>query len=337
MNRTHLSRLTTAVAAASLAAVLVAPLTAVAAPPSGWSISSTNLSTDGVSVGSTAGFQVVVKNAGPSNISSLYLLAGLNKDATSLITDTPVYVEAHDANGPVSCTSANGVICSFGATGPGRVITVTIAYTVPFTTGGSSIYFALNTTGVVTGGNNSHGDVISSLQTISLLPAQLSADTAGKWTTQNDDSLANQAIGGTNVQQTKLGGLASYIGTYVQDGTTVSFTCPKSTCKAKPFGQWSKVSVAGGQVQGSPFQITITIAKSQLPNNLVLGKVVVFHTLDNNGGTDVIGDTAAERCAATGPTTNNIGQGCLNASLDGSGNLVINVWVLRNGGFRGAA
>ena len=118
----------------------------------------------------------------------------------------------------------------------------------------------------------------------------------GSGTTQINDSLANAAIGGTNLQQTALRGLPSYIGTYVQDGSAVSFSCPKATCKAKPFGQWSKVSVAGGQAQAAPFQIKITIAKSQLPSNLTLSKVVVYHTLDNNGGTDVIGDVAAERC-----------------------------------------
>ena len=226
-------------------------------------------------------------------------------------------------------------MCAFGAVAPGRVITVTVAYTVPFAYGGSDIWFGLNTTGVVTGGNNSHGDVISSLESVTILPAELTADVAGKWTTQVNDSLANAAIGGTNLQQTALRGLPSYIGTYVQDGSAVSFSCPKSTCKAKPFGQWSKVSVAGGQAQAAPFQIKITIAKSQLPSNLTLSKVVVYHTLDNNGGTDAIGDISAERCDG-GPTSTNIGQGCIDPSLDAAGNLVIDVWVTRNGGFRGA-
>ena len=335
MSHTHLSRLTAAVAVASLAITLVGPLGALAAPPKGWSISSTNLSSDGVSVGSTAGFHVVVQNTGPSNISTLFLLAGANKDATALITDTPVYLSATDANGPVSCTPLNGVLCDFGAVPLGRVIDVTVAYTMPFGNGtGSDIFFALNTTGVVTGGNNSHGDVLASQQTVTILPAQLAADTAGKWTTQDGDTLANQPVGGANLQQTALHGLASYIGTYVQDGSTVSFNCPKATCKTKPFGQWSKVSVAGGQSQAAPFQITITIAKSQLPSNLSLANVVVYHTLDN-GTTEIIGDTAAERCPG-GPATASVGQGCIDPTLDGSGNLVINAWVLRNGGFRGA-
>ena len=95
------------------------------------------------------------------------------------------------------------------------------------------------------------------------------------------------------------------------------------------------MSVAGGQSQAAPFQIKITIAKSQLPSNLTLSKVVVYHTLDNNGGTEVIGDIAAERCDG-GPASNSIGQGCIDPSLDAAGNLVIDVWVTRNGGFRGA-
>src|SRR3954449_11123283 len=120
LNRTHATRLTAAFAAASLAAAMIGPLGALAAPPQGWSITSTNLSTDGVSVGSTAGFRVVVKNTGPSNISSLFLLAGVNRDATALITDAPVYLHAQDATGPVSCTPSNGTLCAFGAVGPGR-------------------------------------------------------------------------------------------------------------------------------------------------------------------------------------------------------------------------
>jgi len=315
---------------------MIGPLGALAAPPQGWSITSTNLSTDGVSIGSTAGFRVVVKNTGPSNISSLFLLAGANKDATTLITDAPPYIEAHDASGSVLCTPRNGVLCAFGAVGPGREIDVTVAYTMPFQTGsGSAIWFGLNTTGVVSGANSSHGDVISSPQTVTILLAD-QTDKAGKWTLQDNDSLANAPVGGTNLQQTKLRGLSSFIGTYVNDGPdVVPFSCPKATCKTKPFGQWSRVTVAGGQPQATPFQITITIAKSQLPNNVSLSNVVVYHTLDNNGGTDVIGDIAAERCDGGPAPAANIGQGCIDPSIDTAGNLVIDIWVTRNGGFRG--
>jgi len=333
LNRTHANRLTAAFAVASLAAALIAPLGALAAPPKGWAIDSTNLSSDGVSAGSTAGFRVVVKNTGPSNISSLFLLAGQNRDATTLIIDPTVYIEAHDASGSVNCVPANGTLCDFGAVPPGREIDVTVAYKVSFAYGGQDIWFGLNTTGVVSGANSSHGDVLSTLETVKILPAELSADEAGKWTTQGNDSLANAPVGGTNLQQTGLHGLASFIGTYVQDGSATSLACSKATGKAKPFGQCSKVSVAGGQSQAAPFQITITIAKSQLPSNLSLSKVVVYHTLDN-GVTDVIGDIAAERCPG-GTAATNIGQGCIDPSLDAAGNLVINVWVTRNGGFRG--
>src|SRR4029079_3849173 len=109
----------------------------------GWSVDSTNLSSEGVSAGSTAGFHVVVKNTGPSNISSLFLLASQNSDGTTLIADAPVYFDAHDASGTVTCTPSNGVLCAFGAVAPGRTIDVTVAYAVPFAYGGSDIYFAL--------------------------------------------------------------------------------------------------------------------------------------------------------------------------------------------------
>ena len=275
----------------------------------------------------------MVKNTGPSNISSLFLLAGVNQDATTLITDSPVYLEAHDANGPSSCTASNGTLCAFGAVPTGRVITVTVAYTVPFAYGGSDIWFGLNTTGVVTGGNNSHGDVTSSLESVTILPAELTADVAGKWTTQTNDSLANAAIGGTNLQQTALRGLPSYIGTYVQDGSPFVLVPRRRPARR------SRSAVVQGERRrwpgpGRAVPDQITIAKSQLPSNLTLSKVVVYHTLDK-GGTDAIGDVAAERCDG-GPTSNSIGQGCIDPSLDAAGNLVIDVWVTRNGGFRGA-
>ena len=68
----------------------------------------------------------------------------------------------------------------------------------------------------------------------------------------------------------------------------MTFNCPKSICKGKSFGQWSDVSVNFGTPSTTPFQITITVAASELPANPDLTKLVVFHVLDDNKTVETI-------------------------------------------------
>ena len=113
-----------------------------------------------MSDGSTQGFDITITNKGPSNISSLYLFD--NVDAT------PVYVNSSRAGCP---TEGQQFSCSFGALTKGQSITVRVAYDVSGDANGEyKIDFEINTTGVVAGGNNSHGDALVSKQIVKVIP-----------------------------------------------------------------------------------------------------------------------------------------------------------------------
>jgi hypothetical protein len=318
LNRKHLSRAGSALIGVTLLLSALAPA-ATAAPPK-WELGVVQLVTTGVSDGSAQGFDITITNRGPSNISALYLFDD--------VSDTPVYVSSPRAGCP---TAGSQFYCSFGALTKGDSFTVRVAYTVPFaTTAGDSVTFEINTTGVVGGANNSHGDSKTSTQTVLIIPAS-DSDRAGKWTLDSSDSLKNsQAISATNKQATSLDLLGRYLPASIEDGPTVSFTCPKSQCKSKPFGEWSKVSVSGGEVFTTAFKVTITVARSSVPANSAPAKLVVYHVLDDGSV-----DTISRVCGAAAPVAGD--PECRSASFDSAGNLVIEVYVYKNGGFRGAA
>jgi len=93
-----------------------------------------------------AGYRIDIGNAGPSNISQLFLV----DDQTA----TPSYVQTNQGscNGLVSgvpTTTSGRLLCSFGALNAGATITVIVAYTTPTSGPPSSfsVTFELNTTG----------------------------------------------------------------------------------------------------------------------------------------------------------------------------------------------
>jgi hypothetical protein len=316
VRRTHPRQFITALLGAALLIAALVPA-ASAAPPR-WELSVKQLVTGGVSDGSAQGFEIKITNKGPSNISSLYLFDN--------VADAPVYVDDSEKSG---CPEAGqDFYCSFGAVNKGVSFTVRVAYEVRNIANNQyPITFEINTTGVVGGDNNSHGDSLVSAQIVSVLPTT-EGDKAGKWTLTDNDTLKNsQAISASNKQATKLDLLDEHIPASVADGTAVSFNCPKAQCKAKPFGEWSSVSVNFGTPAPSPFTITITVAKSELPNNPDLSKLVVFHVLDN-GKVETI---SAECGTAAVPAT-----GCRSSVYDADGNLVITVKTWYNGGYKGA-
>ena len=248
MNRKQFSRVGSAMIGATLLLSALVPA-ATAAPPK-WSMTVTQLVPGGVSAGSEQGFDIVITNTGSSNISSLYLF--------DTVGDNTVYVT--DSRG--LCNPAGGPLyCNFGALRSKESVTARVAYAFPTSKGDGNITFEINTTGVVLGGNNSHGDALLRSQTVLLLAGD--SDKAGRWVTTPGYNVANnQVLGGTNPQATKVSGLGQYIPVTVEDGSSVSFSCPKSVCKTKQFGQWSKVNVNFGATFASPFLVTITIAKS---------------------------------------------------------------------------
>jgi hypothetical protein len=317
MKRMHPRRYVTALLAAGLLVGAMVP--AVSAAPPRWDLAVTQLVKGGVSDGSTQGFDIKITNKGPSNISSLYLFAQGGEE--------PVYIDS-----PRSGCSAVGdpFFCTFGAVTKGQSFTVRVAFNV---TGDANdeykIGFEINTTGIVDGDNNSHGDSLVSNQVVAVIPGT-DGDKAGKWTLDANDNLKNsQAISASNKQATKLNGLQQYVPASVSDGVGVSFNCPKAQCKAKPFGQWSSVSVNFGTPAATPFEITITVAASELPNNPNLSKLVVYHVLDNGNV-----ETISELCGAGAVPA----KGCRvpTYATDGSGNLEILIKTWYNGGYKGA-
>lgn len=305
---------------ASLLAVgllLAALVPSTTAAPPKWALAVTQLVSGGVSDGSTQGFDITITNKGPSNISSLYLFDN--------VSDTPVYVSSPRPGCP---PAGADFTCSFGALTKGQSFTVRVAYDAHGDANAQyKIDFEINTTGVVLGGNNSHGDALVSKQVVPVIPDS-DGNRAGKWTLVNGDSLKNsQAVSSTNKQATRLGLLSPFVPASVADGPGVSFNCPKQQCKAKPFGEWSSVSVAGGSTFEAPFEVTITVAKGAYPNNPNLGKLVVYHVLDNGKV-----ESISQPCGAGAPPA----AGCRTPVIDASGNLVITILTYRNGGYKGA-
>jgi hypothetical protein len=326
VKRTHPKQVVTALLSAGL--LLAALVPAASAAPPKWSITATQAATF-VNSGSAQAFDITITNNGPSNISSLYLVAASDNSGStaSVVADEPVYITSSRAG---ACSNPDGgLLCSFGAVNKGVTVTVTVAYTMPLASG-NTILFGLNTTGLVVGGNNSHGDAIyTTPQVVTILPAT-EINRGGKFTLANNDSVSNdQAVSSSNVQATKLLGLEAYLGASVADGSGVTFSCPKAKCKAKLFGEWSDVNVDGGAKQTTPFGVQITIAMSALPNNLVLADVVLYHVVAG-GAVETISQACVDGAAV--PST-----GCLDdVYLDADGNLVILALVFYNGGYKGA-
>ena len=194
-------------------------------------------------------------------------------------------------------------------------------------TGKYKVSFEINTTGVVAGGNNSHGDSLVSAQVVDVIPAS-DGNRAGKWTLVGGDSLKNsQAVSSTNKQATKLDLLGQFLPASVADGAGISFNCPKAQCKAKPFGEWSSVSVNGGTTFATPFQITITVAKSAAAGEPEPDQARRLPRARQRERRD---DQPALRhgCPA--------GRRLPHIRLDASGNLVITILTYKNGGYKGA-
>lgn len=306
---------TSALAAALLALALFVP-SASAQPPK-WSLSVTP-SPAAVGPGNVAGFDIVIGNAGPSNISQLYL--------TSASGATPVFIS--DSR----CNATGPLYCSFGALNAGASVSLTVAYQTPHD--GSTSFaetFQINATGVAyTDAGHSRGDFLSATGTVALSG---NANFNGTFTATGITFIGDTpASGRGNPQSTDLSGLPANVPATVEDGITSK--CFNGQCP-KGIGEWSSVHVAHGASQTSAFKVVLTISGAVI-GNVDPTKVVVNHVLDD-GTLVVIGDTAAERCTDANTPPAAPSDGCVFAQYDGSsGNLQITVWVFQNGGFKGA-
>jgi hypothetical protein len=300
--------------AAVLACSFVFALGAAAsASPPRWSMSVTDLPSV-VHNGSNAGYQVTISNAGPSNISTLFLV--------TKIQSSPSYVD-HPTQGTCSAPGAGPLTCNFGALPAGASMSVVVAYATPSTGTSFDPVFQGNSNGTTySDPGNSHGDT---LQDPSETPTTLTSDVnfAGGFALDQSPVGDNATLGKTNVQSTTVVPPAADIVTTVQDGDP-SYTPTCSQCAGMTlFGDWSRITVDHGEQFGSLFPVTLFIYGKAVPNHTTLAQISLAHVLDD--GTSTI---LSQRCATT-PTPN-----CITVTQVGS-NVRITGWVDQNGGVRG--
>jgi hypothetical protein len=266
-----------------------------------------------VAAGSEAGFQVTISNAGPSNISKLFL--GVDT------TVAPDYVTTTQG----TCTAPGTALsCTFGALRKGTSVTVVAAFPTSQDETEFAAGFFATTTGATGSdqGHSSHGDT---LRDPNEAATQLtdSPDFAGGFsldgapvTTDNYLSLRNTQS--TSVVPPKTGVVAT-----AQDGLGPdAFTC--TGCTGTLFGEWSSVNVDNGAVQSGLIKVTLTVHKSQIPYGVTLGDIVLVHVLDD--GTTKILD---QRCCGH-PSAD-----CITVTRLHSGDVQITAYVAENGGFKG--
>lgn len=295
-------------AAALLLTALVPAATAHSSPRLDLAVS--QAVTGGVTAGSSQGFDVVITNEGRHRIRSVYLWTNLREATT--------YVDAsEDGCAPVG----KRLWCRFGPLRSGESVTVTVAYTVPFSTGAGGIVFKASP--------GWHHDRVVNEQVVRIL-APDNENSAATFVTGTSYKVANvQKVGRGNPQATRVVGKGQFIPVSVKDGAKVSFDCPASVCTATPLGQWSQVNVGDGATFEQAFKVRIRIADRKVPNDLDPRDLVVYHVLD-----DGTVDTISRPCNGHVPTGDE--PECRTVRLTPSGNLVINVFTYKNGGYKGA-
>lgn len=238
------------------------------------------------------------------------------------MTSAPTYLAGDRTQ---LCNPTGVLYCAFGALNAGGVIVLTVAHMTPTTGSSFSPTFMLNSTGAsfADKGANSHGDTLLKTVTTSLSGDQ---NFAGGFVLSSNFEVKNGGVSRTNIQSTSVAASGTNIPVTVQDGSGV----PATTCAAvaNAFGECSKVNVAeGGSVAGG-IRIVITVYWKSVPKILDLNAVVVTHTLAD-GTTQTINTSCG-----VDPSTH-LDPGCRDAVYDADKNLVITVWSLSNGGFKG--
>jgi hypothetical protein len=235
---------------------------AVASPPR-WSMPVVTLPSV-VSPGSPAGYRVTVANAGPSNISALFLVS-------DKLDTTPVYLTS---SRPGTCgetgTLTSPLFCSFGALNAGDSVSITVAYATLSSANSFAIQFQANTSGSTFSDvkNRSHGDLLTTAVSTAL---NANKDFAGTFSTLTGTAIGDSdVLTGSNKQATKLANLPAGVEATVEDGPGATGSCTSTDtidCN-KLFGEWSVVSVGEGQAFETPFWIQITY-KSGTPTGFV--------------------------------------------------------------------
>ena len=302
-------------AAALAASCVAATAGSASASPPRWSMSVKNLPPK-VASGNAMGYQVTISNAGPSNISQLYLV--------TQTSSSPAYVST-PSQGSCQAAGSGPLGCTFGALGAKKSVTVTVAYAGPVsgTYDPGDPVFQGNSNGLTfSDGGSSHGDTLTDPNERPTTIAVGNGNFAGGFSLDGAQINTDQTLSDSNKQATIVKPPAAAADAVVtaEDGPLVSFTC-KSVC-SKAYGEWSAINVNNGQVFGSFFSVTVLIRATDLPNNL--GQLQLAHVLDN-GSVQVL----KQGCGATP-------QNCIQVGYTDSTQKVVQVvaWINQNGGVR---
>jgi hypothetical protein len=277
-----------------------------------WSMSVANLPSL-VSAGSEAGFQVTISNAGPSNISQLFL--GVDTAVA------PDYVTTSQG----TCSEPGTPLsCSFGQLRKGQDITVVAAFPTSADATAFAAGFFANTSGAShrDKGHSSHGDTLRDPNEAATELTD-SPDFAGGFSIDGQPVSTDDNLYGTNVQSTTVTPPHGGIVTTAQDGLGAdAFSC--TGCLGTLFGDWSAVNVDNGDVVDGLIKVTLLVRADQIPYYDTVDDISVVHVLDN--GTTQILD---QWCGAE-PTAN-----CIEVTELDSGDFQITAYVDQNGGFKG--
>ena len=291
--------------------VFAATAPASAATPR-WSMSVVDLPSL-VANGSGAGYQVTISNAGPSNISSLFLV--------TKISDSPAFLTT--TQGSCSAVGVGPLRCDFGALGAGASVTVVVGYVTPAKGASFDPVFQANSNGATFSDTKgrSHGDTLQDPgETATQLTA--STDFAGGFALTDGTVSTGSSLSKNNPQSTSVTPPTFGVIVTAQDGLGANaFTC--SGCTKTLFGDWSRVTVSHGETVGL-FPVTLMVYGKALPRTATVDTIDLVHVLDNNAGTEIL----STRCGST-PTLN-----CVTVTPVGS-NYQITGWVDQNGGFKG--
>lgn len=267
MFRARATRLAAVVSAAVVATTMFAGV-ASAAPPN-WTMTVTKLPGMG-SPGAPVGYQVVITNNGPSNISALYL--------TDDNTATPAFLTSLDRPGACNESPAPSgrLFCTFGALNAGQHVTITVGYDTLSSATSFPITFEGNTTGsTFTDVKNwSHGDLLLSNPIITTTTLSKDKNFGGFFSTNTVHGIGNSdVLSGNNKQSTRLGGVAPGIAGTVQDGSLTSDACisnltPGVDCSLID-GETSVVTVGDGGTIPGGFFIVIHYKNGTTPTAFV--------------------------------------------------------------------
>jgi len=293
-------------------AALVAGAGSASAGQPHWSMNVENLPPL-VAAGSNAGFQVTITNAGPSNISRLFLG-----------TDTRVAADYVTTTQGTCTAPGKALSCSFGALRKGMSVTIVAA----FPTGEDATAFAAGffaTTSGATGsdkGHASHGDTLRDPNETATELTD-SPDFAGGFSIDGLPVRTDDKLSDSNIQSTTVDPPSGGMVTTAQDGLPDdAFHC--TGCLGTLFGEWSSVNVDNGNVVDGLIKVTLLVRGDQIPYYDTVDDISVVHILDD-GTTQILDERCGEEPAAN----------CIEVTALYSGDFEITAYVTHNGVFKG--